>query len=124
MGGPGNGYEEYQGPLTGSEFREWAERLRDVEEMISDPQLKSEAARIRDRAKEIRSELIRHSQAPNWDLVKLTISQPLVELRDRIGEQLQKRISKTSLVPIDRDPVPPPYAEQVRRYYERIGSGQ
>jgi hypothetical protein len=27
-------------------------------------------------------------------------------------------------VPIDRDPVPPQFAEGVRRYYERLGSGQ
>ncbi len=92
--------------------------------MISDPELKSEAARIRDRAKEVRSNLVRHSQEPNWELVRLTIAQPLSELRDRVGEELQKRISKKSLVPIDRDPVPAPYVEQVRRYYERIGSGE
>ena len=29
-----------------------------------------------------------------------------------------------ALVPIDRDPVPPQFAEGVRRYYERLGSGQ
>jgi hypothetical protein len=27
-------------------------------------------------------------------------------------------------VPIDRDPVPPQFTEGVRRYYERLGSGQ
>ncbi len=121
---PGEGNQEYRGPLTGSDFRNWADRLRDVEEMISDPELKSEAARIRDRAKEIRSDLVRHSQEPNWELVRLTIAQPLSQLHDRIGEELEKRISKTTLVPIDRDPVPTPYVEQVRRYYERIGSGE
>jgi hypothetical protein len=47
-----------------------------------------------------------------------------VELRDRISQELQKRESKKALVPIDRDPVPAPYAEQVRRYYERLGSGE
>ena len=26
--------------------------------------------------------------------------------------------------PLDRDPVPPQYAEGVRRYYERLGSGR
>ena len=92
--------------------------------MISDPDLKSDAARIRDRAKEVRSDLIRHSQEPNWELVRVSIAEPLNELRDRIGEELQKRISSKALVPIDRDPVPTPYAEQVRRYYERIGSGE
>jgi hypothetical protein len=92
--------------------------------MISDPELKSDAARIRDRALQVRKDLVRHSQEPNWELVRMSISEPLVELRDRISQELQKRESKKALVPIDRDPVPAPYAEQVRRYYERLGSGR
>jgi hypothetical protein len=112
------------GPLTGNGFRDWSDRLRDVEEMISDPELKSDAARIRDRAQQVRKDLVRHSQQPNWELVRMSISQPLVELRDRISQELQTRESKKALVPIDRDPVPAPYAEQVRRYYERLGSGR
>jgi hypothetical protein len=112
------------GPLTGDGFRDWSERLRDVEEMVSDPDLKTDAARIRDRAQQVRKDLIRHSQEPNWDLVRMSIAKPLVELRDRVSQELQKRESKKALVPIDRDPVPAPYVEQVRRYYERIGSGQ
>ena len=35
------------GPLTGGDFRKWADRLRDVEEMLDDPALRAEAARIR-----------------------------------------------------------------------------
>jgi hypothetical protein len=57
-------------------------------------------------------------------LVKLHVAEPLAELRDRIAEELLKRVSEDVLVPIDRDPVPPRFAEQVRRYYEQIGSGQ
>ncbi len=110
--------------MTGGGFRDWADRLRDVEEMIGDPELKSDAARIRDRAQQVRKDLVRHSQEPNWDLVRMSISQPLVELRDRISQELQKRESRKALVPIDRDPVPTSYAEQVRRYYERLGSGE
>jgi hypothetical protein len=112
------------GPLTGRNFRDWSDRLRDVEEMLNDPDLKSDAARIRDLAKGVRTNLVRHSQEPNWDFVRLSIAQPLVELRDRIAEELQKKSSAKALVPLDRDPVPAPYVEQVRRYYERIGSGR
>ena len=65
--------------------------------MIGDPDLKSEAARIRDRAQEVRKDLVRHSQEPNWDLVRMSISQPLVELRDRINQELQKRESRKAL---------------------------
>jgi hypothetical protein len=112
------------GPLTGDDFRPWADRLRDVEEMLSDPQLRAEAAKIRDRASAMRAEFKRHSQQPNWDLVRQSISRPLAELRARLAEELLKRQSNDALVPLDRDPVPPGYSEQVRRYYERLGSGK
>ena len=46
---------------------------------------------------------------------------PLVEVRDRIADELARRESSNPLVPIDRDPVPPKYTEHVRRYYEELG---
>lgn len=112
------------GPLTGEDFRPWSDRLRDVEEMLDDPQLRAEAARIRDRAAAMRAEFKRHSQQPNWDLVRESIYKPLAELRARLNEELLKRESHDALVPLDRDPVPPGYSDQVRRYYERLGSGK
>jgi hypothetical protein len=112
------------GPLTGNDFRPWADRLRDVEDMIDDPQLRAEAATIRDRASAMRAEFKRHSKTPNWELVRETVYEPLNELRQRLSEELLKRQSKDALVPLDRDPVPPKYSEQVRRYYQRLGSGQ
>jgi hypothetical protein len=66
----------------------------------------------------------RHSLGPNWDMVRDTIGRPLVELRDAVAQELLRRQSKEALVPIDREPVPPEYAEQVKRYYERLGSGK
>jgi hypothetical protein len=111
-------------PIAGDDFVPWSDRLRDVEEMVDDPQLSAEAARIRDRARGIRLELKRHSKPPNWDLVQLEVFEPLVQLRDRVAEELLKHTSEDALVPIDRDPVPPKYAEDVRRYYERLGSGK
>ena len=127
-GGPGGpGGEERaaaRDPLTGEGFRDWSDRLRDVEEMVGDPRLRAEAARIRDRAKALRVEINRHSVAPNWDMVRDTIGRPLVELRDAVSQELLKRESSEALVPIDREPVPPQYAEEVRRYYERLGSGR
>ena len=44
-------------PLTGDDFRDWSDRLRDVEEMVDDPDLRAEASRIREQAREIRKEL-------------------------------------------------------------------
>ena len=113
------------GPLTGDNFLEWSDRLRDVEEMVDDPDLRAEAARIRDRARAVRRDFRRGQfQAPNWDIVREFVAQPLNELRDRIAEELLRRQPDENLVPIDRDPVPAKYAEQVRRYFERLGSGK
>ena len=42
----------------------------------------------------------------------------------QIENEIRKRESPDALVPVDRDPVPPEYTEQVRRYYERLGSGE
>jgi hypothetical protein len=117
LGGPG-------GPITGEDFRNWADRLRDVEQMLEDPELRSEAARIRDRAEDARADFKRHSKEPDWTKLQDLVSQPLVELSRQIDEEIRRLESPDALVPIDRDPVPPEYAEQVRRYYERLGSGE
>jgi hypothetical protein len=112
------------GPITGNGFRLWSDRMRDVEELLDDPELRAEAARIRDRARGEREEYKRHSKVPDWNRLKDLVAQPINELRDRIAEEVRRRESPDSLVPIDRDPVPPQFAEGVRRYYERLGSGR
>lgn len=111
-------------PIGGDDFVEWSDRLRDVEEMLDDPDLRAEAARIRDRARGFRIELKRHSKEPSWDLVELQVAKPLAELRDRIEEELLRRTSDEAAIPLDRDPVPSRFTEQVRKYYERLGSGK
>ena len=45
------------GPLTGQEYTNWSDRLRDVQEMIDLPELRNEVARVLDRARAMRSEL-------------------------------------------------------------------
>jgi len=124
FGGDDNGGGFAGGPITGAEYTQWADRLRDVEEMLDVPELRAEAARIRDRARNVRQDLKRHSREPQWDLVKMEISAPLVELRTRVAEELARRESKEALVPIDRDPVPTRYSELVRRYYEQLGKSE
>ena len=98
--------------------------MRDVEEMVEDPDLREQVATIRDRARSIRAEFRRHSKEPNWSLVDSMVAQPLVELQNRLREEIAKRESPDALVPIDRDPVPAQYRELVRRYYQRVGSGK
>jgi hypothetical protein len=122
-GGPGGG-EEYRGPITGENFREWADRLRDVEEMLDDAELRNDAARIRDRAEDARQDFRKHAKEPDWTKLQDLVADPLVELSHRIDEAIQRLESPDALVPIDRDPVPPEFVEQVRRYYERLGSGE
>ena len=108
----------------GGGFRQWAERMRDVEELLEDAQLRAEAARIRDRVRGSREDYKRHSKAPDWTKLQDLVANPLIELRKRIADEVRRKESPDSLVPIDRDPVPPQFAEGVRRYYERLGSGQ
>jgi hypothetical protein len=111
------------GPFTGRDFRQWSDRLRDVEEMLTERDLRDEAARVRDRARAIRAEFKRHGKEPQWDLVQQQITNPLTELRKHLSDKLAQLQSDEALVPIDRDPVPSRFAELVRRYYENLGGG-
>lgn len=112
------------GPITGDGYRDWTDRMRDVEEMVEDPELRSEAARIRDRVRNLRMEMKRHSKKPDWELVESMVAQPLEELRNRVAEELRRRGGEDQLAPLDRDPVPERFEDRVRRYYERLGSGR
>jgi hypothetical protein len=116
--------DDWLRPLSGNDYTDWMDRLRDVENMVADPQLRAEASRIREEARTIRGEVRRHSQPPNWELVDMKVLKPLVELQDRVHEELLRQTDQKSLVPIDRDPVPPEFEDAVRQYYEQLGRGQ
>ena len=119
---PGEQFDP-NGPLTGRNFGQWSDRLRDVEEMLNATDLRNEAARVRDRARAIRADFTRHGKEPQWDLVMQQITKPLSDLRDRIADELAQLQSDEAIVPIDRDPVPGRFVEPVRRYYENRGWG-
>ena len=123
-GGQGGGPGGQGGPLTGSKFGEWNEKLRDVESMVSDPKLQSEVAKVRERARSLRAEFKRHSETPNWDLVRTSIHEPMIELQRQLTQEILRRENPDSLVPVDRDPVPARYRPLVKSYYERLGSGK
>lgn len=110
-----------RGPFTGEDFLAWSDRLRDVEDMLSERDLRDEAARVWDRARTVRAEFKRHGKEPQWDLVRSQIMDPLTELRHRVTERLAQLQSDEALVPIDRDPVPDRFAEVVRSYFENLG---
>lgn len=122
-GGGSAGNSQGGGPITGDSFSDFNERLRDIESMVSDPQLQSEVQKVRDRARSVRAEFKRHSNTPNWDLVRTSVHQPMLELQQRLADEIAKRESPDSLVPVDRDPIPTKYRDLVRNYYEGLGTG-
>lgn len=111
-------------PLTGDEFRDWSNRLREVEEILEDPELRNQLAQVRDRARSIRAEFRRHGTEPKWDLVKSQLLDEMTSLQKRIKQELSKMNSDRAMVPIDREPVPEEFDELVRRYYELLGQSR
>ncbi len=114
-------YADQAGPLIGEGYASWSDRLRDVEEMVELPDLRNELSRVRDRARQMRQDFKRDHKKPDWAVVRLQVVSPLVEVSNRIAEELARRESREALVPIDRDPVPTRYSDLVRRYYEQLG---
>ncbi len=121
LGGLNRGTGQYYGPLTTDDYVQWADGLRDVEEMVDLPDVSTEVAQIRERARALRMDYKRNGKRPDWAVITTQISTPLAEVRERVDEELLKRQSKDALLPLDRDPVPPKYSDQVKRYYEQLG---
>jgi hypothetical protein len=116
-----NGGVYRSGPITGENFAPWSDRLREVEEMLDQPDLRQDVASAREAARRARLEFKRNLKKPDWANVRLKVIKPLLEVRNRIAEDLARREPGTALAPIDRDPVPNRYSELVRRYYEELG---
>jgi hypothetical protein len=108
-------------PITGEDFTSWSDRLREVEEMVDQTDLRDDLAKARERAGLMRQEFKRERKKPDWAVVELQVMKPLTEVRDRIADELARRDSQQALVPLDRDPVPNRYSDLVRRYYEELG---
>ena len=123
-GGSGGGGGSAGGPLTGDDFTEFSDRLREVEEMIDVPELQNEVSTVRDRSRAVRIDYRRNGKEPQWDLVQMEIETPLAEVLRQVREELARRIDKDAVVPVDRDPVPREYTELVRRYYESLGESR
>lgn len=107
--------------MTGEDFTGWSDRLREVEEMLDDPELRNRVAQVRDRARAIRAEFRRHGEEPQWDLVKSQLLGELQTLQSRLSEELSRLESDRSMVPVDREPVPEEFDALVQRYYELLG---
>jgi hypothetical protein len=113
-----------RGPFTDQNYGPWSNRLRDVQEMLPQQDLRDQMARIRDQARDIRADSKRHGKEPQWDLVQSQITNPLTELRQRVSERLAQLQSNEAMVPIDRDPVPDRFTELVKTYFENLGQGE
>ncbi len=124
-GGPSlaNLMERSSNPITGANFGEWSDSLRDVEESVRNPEMRGRAAGIRQSARELRRDYQRHSKEPQWELVQELVAKPLAQLRESVqAELLRKSADRNAVVPIDRDPVPTVYEQRLRQYYENLGS--
>jgi hypothetical protein len=112
-------------PISGDDFREWSDRLREVEELVTDPELRWRATQIRQAARQLRSEAQRHAEGPKWREVEELVATPLRQLEHQVAQELIRRAAeKTEIVPVDRDPVPAQFRKQVQEYYENLGKGR
>ena len=112
------------GVFTGNGYEQWSDRLRTVEELLDNSELRNEAAKVQDRARALRIELKRSNEAPQVSHLNTRITQPLMELRDRVVEELSKKDAGKNLAPVDRDPVPAEFRDLVKRYYQELGAGK
>jgi hypothetical protein len=112
-------------PLTGNGFNNWSDSLREAEEMVDQADLRNGIAAARERARQMRFDMKKDAlKKPDWAVVQLEVLKPLVEVRQRLREELARRDSDKAMVPVDRDPVPAQFSENVRRYYEQLGRDQ
>lgn len=111
------------GPITGEEFKDFANSLGSIEEMVGEEQLRNEVAKVLDNARGLRVDYKRDNLPPGAAEIRMKIVNPLVELRSRVSEEIAKLNRENPLAPIDRDPVPGDFRELVRQYYEQLGAG-
>ena len=110
------------GPLTGEDFATWADRLRTVEQLVDDPNLRQQLNNARTQAEDMRRTFQTHTVAPRWNEVQNKILTPLISVQAQLRAQLARAEQPDTLQPADRDPVPEKYADSVRSYYELLGS--
>jgi hypothetical protein len=112
------------GPIVGDDFANWADRMRDVEQVVDSVELRNRLATVRERVAAFRADYRLHGRRPPADVVKRQVLQPMTEVRVQLQEDLARLENVRSLVPLDHDPVPDNYSELVRKYYEKLGGGQ
>ena len=113
-----------QGPITGDDYGNWADRLSNIEEMVDQEDIRNGLAKVLDEARAMRIDFQRNNDVPQAGSINQRITNPLVELRQRLSEEIAKLNKENPIAPIDRDPVPSEFRDLVRRYYEELGAGE
>jgi hypothetical protein len=111
------------GPITGEDYEAWSDRLAAIEEMLPQDDLRNSVGQVRDDARSMRIDFRRDNQPPEAATINQKITEPLIELRQRLSEEIAKLNRENPVAPIDRDPVPSEFRDLVRRYYEELGAG-
>ena len=124
LGDGGDGGALTSGPIMGNNFVNWSDRMRDVEDILDAPDLRNQLAAVRERVAALRTEYRQHGRLPDAKVVRTDILTPMAQVRVWLQDELARRENASSLVPLDRDPVPEKYSEPVRHYYEKLGSAQ
>ena len=109
-------------PITGEDYQEWMERLKDVELMVSNPDLKREITRVRLRSREFRTDFKRNSRPPEWDVMETGLIKPLRRIRSDVQNEIARQEGDEQKVRVDRDPAPVAYKDLVERYYQKLSA--
>jgi hypothetical protein len=118
------GAEGNRSPFEGDNWAEWSDRLRNVEDILTRPELRQRASRVIDEARDIKLDARRNDGPPQAKEVALRILKPLVELRDRVSEEIAQKTTQRPQFQLDATPVPERYRDLVRRYAEQLGAGK
>jgi hypothetical protein len=122
--GGGHGGLGENGPITGNNYVDWSDRMRDVEQAVDSQDVRNQLATVRERVGVYRRNYRQNGRRPsNGDLQNKVLS-PLALARDWVGQELSRAQNDRSVVPLDRDPVQEKYSDLVRKYYEKLGSAQ
>ena len=107
------------GPITGNNYLDWSDRMRDVEEAVDSPELRNQLATVRERVGAYRRSFRQTGRVPSNEELQSKVLAPLALARDWVGQELSRAQNDRSLVPLDRDPVPDKFSELVRKVLRR-----
>jgi hypothetical protein len=121
LGGAHGGLGE-NGPITGNNYVDWSDRMRDVEQTVDSQDVRNQLATVRERVGVYRRYYRQDGRLPSREELQNKVLAPLALARDWVGQELSRAQNDRSLVPLDRDPVQEKYSDLVRKYYEKLGS--